>query len=280
MDWKNELFTFIVENEPRYNEIIKHFVPKKCSKDTILGKKLELEAEGKVKKKLDGDGNKRYYVPRRFRGEARKSLLAKEVTEQKFNLIEVPRENIETSLLIQKKLEDRALTEKKHLLDKIKPSSREDQFFQDIDRRNRVRRNLDAIRIDLLIPRGQKASPLISDAATFFMLKGLLYSREFSYSALKKGQSFKIVLSYDSAREKPPSEILQDDFLEWLQHFKKENISKEDSERIIKLRAEFKKKLDETVRKREQWTLKVIERESPIHYSRLQSILEQEKKDV
>jgi len=79
----DDLWIYVYEKgEARYTDLIKAFVDtKKCSKTVLLKYKIQLEATGKIAKKISSVTNRPvYYVPEKFQKEVEKLLGEHEVT--------------------------------------------------------------------------------------------------------------------------------------------------------------------------------------------------------
>lgn len=89
---KEEILVFIhSQGEVRYTDIIEHFVKgRECSKATLLKYKGELEAEGKVKKKLDEKtGRPVYYLTAEASSEAKVYISAQAMTNTPLKTLKV-----------------------------------------------------------------------------------------------------------------------------------------------------------------------------------------------
>ena len=109
---KEDLFLFIGERERRYKDLLwfANCDPEKrdlsrpfISKNTLLRFKKELEREGKLKKRIDENGNVVYYVPEEFRPELEAIREKRRLLSQLENM--TPKEMAETIKRLRDELE-------------------------------------------------------------------------------------------------------------------------------------------------------------------------------
>jgi len=77
-----DIFLFVYKKgESRYTDLIKEFVkPHKCAKQTMINYKKQLQAAGKLKKRIsEKTGRPVYYVPDEFKEEAENILKKRQL---------------------------------------------------------------------------------------------------------------------------------------------------------------------------------------------------------
>jgi hypothetical protein len=176
------------------------------------------KAKRGLRKGFDEKGRPRWFA--KDDETTRKTLLKTDIDEQRLSQASIPQQVVAKAILDFQRALFHDASQAATFLEKMKLKKKEAQFFKKWSWREEVRRYEDALSIELVYPEG-RMPPEIPKWAFWLLVQVTLTSRGYPPEQL---ENLKIVLSYDSSKERKVPDLNPDAFAEWLREFKGEDI--------------------------------------------------------